>query len=66
MQQRALADFIYVFEADSRSRCAHSQDSRVIELNDYEFLEITRDKSEENEIGYLYQVKACKSAAIGL
>lgn len=66
MQQRALADFIYVFEADSRSRCAHAENTRVIELNDYEILEITRDKDESNEIGYQFEVIPCKSAAIGL
>ena len=66
MQQRALADFIYVFEADSRSRCAHAENTRVIELNDYEVLEITRDKDESNEIGYQFEVIPCKSAAIGL
>jgi hypothetical protein len=64
-QHRALADFIYVFEADSRSRCAHADNSRVIELNDYEVLEITRDSDEANEIGYKFVVIPCKSAAIG-
>ena len=64
-QRRLLANFIYEFEADSRSRCAHSPDTRVIELNDYELLEISKDDSEENELGYNYVVVACQSAAIG-
>lgn len=62
-QRQALASFIYEFEADSRSRCAHPEGTRVIELNDYEILQIA--KSSENEIGYTYSVEACRSAAIG-
>ncbi|BFT30853.1 hypothetical protein D210916BOD24_20290 [Alteromonas sp. D210916BOD_24] len=64
-QRRLLAEFIYEFESDSRSRCAHSDDSRVIELNDYEILQITRTQSEDNEIGYQYEVLACRSPGIG-
>lgn len=63
-QRQALASFIYEFEADSRSRCAHPEGTRVIELNDYEILQIV--KSSENEIGYAYSVVPCRSAAIGL
>ena len=37
----------------------------MIELNDYELLEISKDDSEENELGYNYVVVACQSAAIG-
>ena len=63
-QRQALASFIYEFEADSRSRCAHPEGTRVIEVNDYEILQIV--KSSENEIGYAYSVVPCRSAAIGL
>ncbi|MEE3131416.1 MAG: hypothetical protein VX318_12265 [Pseudomonadota bacterium] len=63
-QRQALANFIYEFEADSRSRCAHPEGTRVIELNDYEILQIkkTADAAE----GFVYTVEPCRSAAIGL
>ena len=63
-QRQALASFIYEFEADSRSRCAHPEGTRVIELNDYEILQIV--PTQEDEIGYAYTVVPCRSAAIGL
>lgn len=63
-QRQALASFIYEFEADSRSRCAHPEGTRVIELNDYEILQIAQ--TPEDEIGYTYTVEPCRSAAIGL
>ncbi|WP_394220910.1 hypothetical protein [Alteromonas gracilis] len=62
-QRRFLAEFIYEFEADSRSRCAHPEGTRVIELNDYEILQIS--PSAEMEEGYAYSVEPCISAAIG-
>lgn len=62
-QRQALASFIYEFEADSRSRCAHPEGTRVIELNDYEILQIAQ--TPEEEIGYTYTVEPCRSAAIG-
>lgn len=62
-QRQALASFIYEFEADSRSRCAHPEGTRVIELNDYEILQIAQ--TPEDEIGYTYTVEPCRSAAIG-
>ena len=63
-QRQALASFIYEFEADSRSRCAHPEGTRVIELNDYEILQIA--KLSETEDGYVYSVEPCRSAAIGV
>jgi hypothetical protein len=63
-QRQALASFIYEFEADSRSRCAHPEGTRVIELNDYEILQI--EKTDEVEEGFVYTVEPCRSAAIGI
>lgn len=63
-QRQALANFIYEFEADSRSRCAHPEGTRVIELNDYEILQI--EKTVETAEGFVYTVEPCRSAAIGL
>ncbi|KHT52656.1 hypothetical protein RJ43_11565 [Alteromonas macleodii] len=63
-QRRALAYFIYEFEADSLSRCAHPEGTRVIELNDYEILQI--EKTDEVEEGFVYTVEPCRSAAIGI
>ncbi len=65
LQRRLLASFVYNFEADSRSRCAFQADSKVIELNDYEILQITQNTDEANEVGFDYEVIACESAAIG-
>ena len=63
-QRQALANFIYEFEADSRSRCAHPEGTRVIELNDYEILQI--EKAADAAEGFVYTVEPCRSAAIGL
>ncbi|MBT1443533.1 hypothetical protein KJI95_03220 [Shewanella sp. JM162201] len=63
LQQSMLADFIFTYEADGRSRCEHAEGSKVVELNDYEILEITPDKSQP--LGYSYRVQVCRSAAFG-
>lgn len=62
-QIRLLAEFIYYYEADSRSRCQHSANSRIVELNDYEILDIVADSTEPAQ--YRYEVKPCISAAFG-
>ncbi|CAH9065174.1 hypothetical protein PSECIP111951_03301 [Pseudoalteromonas holothuriae] len=59
-----LSHFIFDHEADLYSRCDHTKGSRIIELNDYEILEIIRHNATENT-HYTYQVKPCISAAIG-
>jgi len=59
----SLNIFIYQFESDQFSRCHISDNARVIELNDYEVLEVTRDNAAK--FGYAYQVKACVSPAMG-
>jgi len=59
--KRLIALFAYNLEANSFSRCNKSVDSKVVELNDYEFVEIT--PSEDADYGYSFIVKACKSAA---
>ncbi|MEJ6475503.1 hypothetical protein [Pseudoalteromonas piscicida] len=58
-----LAYFIFRFESDGSSRCEQSEGSNVVELNDYEILEIM--PSDTAEYGYTYTVKPCISAAIG-
>jgi hypothetical protein len=58
-----LAYFIYELEADSFSRCQVTEGSRMIELNDYELLEITQLDGETRS--YKYEVKPCISVAIG-
>ncbi|WP_440054870.1 hypothetical protein ACSLBF_01545 [Pseudoalteromonas sp. T1lg65] len=58
-----LAYFIFELESDEYSRCEHSEGSNVVELNDFEILEIVPD--ETAEYGYTYTVKPCISAAIG-
>jgi len=63
LQQQALAMFIFQFEADGRSRCEHAEGSKIVELNDYEILEIQPDQSQS--LGYSYQVRTCISPAFG-
>ncbi|CAM2807838.1 hypothetical protein SHAM105786_05460 [Shewanella amazonensis] len=63
LQQSMLAYFIYVYESDSRSRCQHTEGSKVVELNDYEILEVLKDDS--IPLGYSYSVKRCISPAFG-
>jgi hypothetical protein len=66
-QQRVremIAIFAFNLEADSRSRCQKDKDSSVVELNDYEILEITKDQ--EAKFGYHFEVKKCVSAAFPL
>ncbi|MEZ9536581.1 hypothetical protein AB4160_00070 [Shewanella sp. 10N.286.51.B8] len=57
-----VAGFVYYFEADQFSRCEHIKDSKVVELNDYEILEISADK-EKGKYGYTFTVKQCISPA---
>lgn len=59
-----LATFAFTLEANSRSRCEKPAGSNVIELNDYEILQITPDKSAD--YGYRFEVKRCISAAFPL
>ncbi len=56
-----IADFAFKLESDSFSRCQISQGARVIELNDYEILEIKPD--ENQQYGYQFEVKKCISPA---
>ncbi|WP_158678101.1 hypothetical protein [Pseudoalteromonas sp. T1lg23B] len=62
--KRILANFIFDNEADARSRCEHSAETRVIELNDYEILEIEK-LTTADVTSYRYQIKPCISAALG-
>ncbi|MCL1091397.1 hypothetical protein L2744_17660 [Shewanella profunda] len=59
-----LATFAFTLEANSRSRCEKPAESNVIELNDYEILQITPDKNAD--YGYRFEVKRCISAAFPL
>ena len=62
--RQLLASFAFTFEANSRSRCEKPVESNVIELNDYEILQITPDK--KAHYGYRFEVKKCISAAFPL
>lgn len=59
---KSVANFIYMYESDSYSRCEHPNDTRVVELNDYEILTIK--KNTEQDIGYEFAVIACRSPGI--
>ncbi len=62
-QELLLAGFIFEFEADTHSRCEHKEGTKVVELNDYEILQISQNAGKENT--YTYEVIACQSAALG-
>lgn len=56
-----IAEFAFNFEGNTHSRCNKAEGSKVVELNDYEIVEITPD----NTMPYSYKfiVKACESPA---
>ncbi|WP_105188030.1 hypothetical protein [Pseudoalteromonas sp. T1lg48] len=56
-----VAQFAYNWEADSFSRCAKSKNSKVVELNDYEIVELFED--EQAEYGVRFETKKCVSPA---
>ncbi|MDP2562800.1 hypothetical protein [Psychrobium sp. 1_MG-2023] len=59
--RQLLSYFIYHYEADSFSRCQHTEGAKIVELNDYEILEITKIQGKDS--GYSYEVKKCISPA---
>ncbi len=59
--RKAIALFAFQLEANAKSRCKKSAKSHVVELNDYEILEITPDT--DGEYGYHFEVKKCISPA---
>ena len=59
-----IAHFAYQLEADGKSRCAISNNAHIVELNDYEILEISPDMSKP--YGYYFEVKVCQSPAFPL
>lgn len=61
LAREMIALFAFRFEANGRSRCKKLPESNVIELNDYEILEIIPD--EVGEYGYRFEVKKCISPA---
>ncbi|NVK55127.1 MAG: hypothetical protein HWE26_05895 [Alteromonadaceae bacterium] len=73
-QKRLLAEFIFNNEADTYSRCAHPDNARVIEINDFEILTVTPVTIDEEQqrlmeeqgnipVPYKFEVIACQSAA---
>lgn len=59
-----IAHFAYQLEADGKSRCAIANNAHIVELNDYEILEISPDMSKP--YGYHFEVKVCQSPAFPL
>ncbi|MXR67389.1 hypothetical protein GNT65_01650 [Shewanella sp. JBTF-M18] len=56
-----IAQFAYYYEADSRSRCEKHEDANVVELNDYEILEVVPDNAAKYR--YRFTVRKCISPA---
>ncbi len=61
MVRTLIARFAYQLESDSRSRCEISPGSNIVELNDYEIVEIRKDKAAD--YGFKFEVKKCISPA---
>ena len=59
--KKFITKFIYELEADEFSRCQLSKNVKVVELNDYEIVEIS--KSDTAPYGYQFAVKKCISPA---
>jgi hypothetical protein len=59
--KRLIALFAFNYEADGFSRCKKAKNSKSIEINDYEIVEITPDNT--MPYGYKFIVKACESPA---
>ena len=62
--RQLIAQFAYHLEADGRSRCEKQENANVVELNDYEMLEVVPD--EQAKYRYRFTVKKCVSAAFPL
>ena len=60
--KRLIAMFAYSFEADSYSRCLKAENSKAVELNDYEIVQVTPDH--HAEYGYRFEVIACDSPGV--
>tara|TARA_B100000929_G_scaffold53951_1_gene39826 strand:- start:1799 stop:2857 length:1059 start_codon:yes stop_codon:yes gene_type:complete len=60
--KRLIAMFAYSFEADSYSRCLKAENSKAVELNDYEIVQVTPDHNAE--YGYRFEVIACDSPGV--
>ncbi|MCG9722048.1 hypothetical protein [Shewanella sp. Isolate7] len=56
-----IAQFAYHFESDNRSRCEKQEDANVVELNDYEILEVVPDDTAKYH--YRFTVRKCISPA---
>ncbi|UTA47506.1 hypothetical protein L1F30_15295 [Simiduia sp. 21SJ11W-1] len=59
-----VAYFIFHIEANQRSRCQLAPDTRAVEINDYQYVAIARDRSQP--FGFSYTVQACHSPGISL
>ena len=59
----AVANFVYFFESDSFSRCQLDEGARVVELNDYEILQVIQQPNAP--LGFSFEVKKCISPAFG-
>ncbi|ASJ96761.1 hypothetical protein [Shewanella marisflavi] len=62
--RQLIAQFAYHLEADGRSRCEKRDEANVVELNDYEILEVVPD--EQAKYRYRFTVRECISAAFPL
>ncbi|MCG9696657.1 hypothetical protein [Shewanella sp. Isolate11] len=59
--RQLIAQFAFNLEADTRSRCEKLPNSAVVELNDYEILEIIPDDTAQYH--YRFETKKCISPA---
>ena len=55
-----VANFLYQVESQGKSHCKITGPEHAVQINDYEILVITPDKTQE--LGYRFMVRACNSA----
>ncbi|GGI73836.1 hypothetical protein [Shewanella gelidii] len=61
LSKRMIAEFAFHLEANSYSRCEIASGASIVELNDYEILQITPDETQT--YGHRFEVKNCISPA---
>jgi len=57
---KLVASFLYQIESQGKSHCTISGAEHAVQINDYEILVITPDKTQE--LGYRFAVRGCNSA----
>lgn len=60
--RQLAAYFVYFIEADGQSRCALADGAKAIDMNAFQYLQITRDPSQP--YGFGFAVKSCQTPGV--